>query len=267
MFFRLFEKEEKSGFFLLKETVFDGTKQIDKEKFVLKKLCFVLHGWGANSLTYKSLYVDLLERVDGVVALDFPGLGCEKLNKSFTLDDFANYLKTVFDLFESDDVCFLCHSFGARVFFVFYDAFEECCSSIKKLILLAPAGIKHRFSIVRFLKVKKFKHLVKKCKKYPHLCEKLAKFGSNDYKNIKTSCLRETFKNVVRVDNVAFAKKIKIPTIIIWGRNDRDVKKYMVKKLARLISSSQLFVIRDAGHFAFLDKRHEVSLIIKKFLS
>ena len=262
MFFRLFEKDNKNGYYKLKETIVSSASKMHD----YDKVMFVLHGWGAESQTYKSMFLDLLESVDAIVAIDFPGFGNEKIYRSFTLDDYADYLQSIIKLFCAKHIFFLCHSFGARVFFVFYKKYFECYSNMSKLILMAPAGIKPRFSLIRFLKVKKYKHFAKKCKNNPKLCEKLSKYGSNDYKNIKSDILKNTFKNVVGVDASGFAACVKLPTIIIWGTGDYDVKRHMVIKLNKLIAGSKLYIIKHAGHFPFLFDKAGVISIIKNFL-
>ena len=47
-------------------------------------------------------------------------------------------------------------------------------------------------------------------------------------------------------------KEIKVPTIIIWGKYDKDTPMYMARKLNRNIKDSSL-VTYPAGHYSYLD--------------
>ena len=78
--------------------------------------------------------------------------------------------------------------------------------------------------------------------------------------------MKETFKLVVNEDLSNDAKTIKVPTVIVWGEKDNETKLYMAKKLNRLIIGSSLKIIKDAGHFSFIDKPQEFLIILDTFL-
>lgn len=60
--------------------------------------------------------------------------------------------------------------------------------------------------------------------------------------------------------------KIKAPTIILAGENDKVVLLSEEEKINKYIKNSKLIVIKGASHFPYLERKREVSLIIMAFL-
>ena len=73
-------------------------------------------------------------------------------------------------------------------------------------------------------------------------------------------------KKVVNEDLSYDAKFITKPTIIVWGNKDKETKIFMAKKLHRLIISSSLYILKNSGHFSFLDKPQEFLIILDTFI-
>ena len=90
------------------------------------------------------------------------------------------------------------------------------------------------------------------------------KFGSEDYKNADK--LRPVLVNVVNEDFTDLLKKIKCPVFIYWGEKDMSTPLWMAKKMNKLINDSALYVVKNGGHFSFLDDNRIIS-IIKSFIS
>lgn len=54
--------------------------------------------------------------------------------------------------------------------------------------------------------------------------------------------------------NTSEIQKIKNPTLVLWGKNERLFPVWHAKKAHELIQNSQLTIIDDAGHMPFLDQ-------------
>ena len=61
-------------------------------------------------------------------------------------------------------------------------------------------------------------------------------------------------------------KGIKNSTLVIVGDKDRETPLYMAKKINRGITGSKLCVIKNAGHFAFIDKPQQFNGEVTEFL-
>ena len=93
------------------------------------------------------------------------------------------------------------------------------------------------------------------------------KFASSDYSAIKSDIVRQTFSKVISLDLTKNLKEIETPVLLMWGENDMDTPLYMAKIMEKNIKDSGLVVLKNAGHFSYIDKSGEFNLIVDKFLS
>ena len=88
------------------------------------------------------------------------------------------------------------------------------------------------------------------------------RFASQDYKNAKP-IMREILKKTVAKDLTNSAKKITIPTILIYGENDTVTPPYFGKKYNKLIEKSSLYILPTFNHNTILSAgKYQVSSII-----
>ena len=93
----------------------------------------------------------------------------------------------------------------------------------------------------------------------------LGKFGSSDYKK-SPEILRKTMSIIVNEDERDILTNIECPTLLIWGENDEDTPLEDAKIMEKNIKDSGLVVLKNAGHFSYLDCYNDFSVIIKNFL-
>ena len=194
--------------------------------------------------------------------------------KVMTIDDYAENICKLLELFEFDKLTIFCHSFGARVFFSFLkrsetdDRYYTVLSKLGKVIFTGAAGLKQRPNLLKYLRIKRYKYLKKKCKNNPKYMQKLLKYGSNDYKNLNNDIMKETFVNAVNsVYPASIIKKVSVRTLIIHGKSDREVPLYLANKLHKIIKSSKLEIMKGAGHFAFLDDSIAFNNLLFSFMA
>ena len=170
-----------------------------------------------------------------------------------TIEDYANgVLKRISDL-NIEAPILVGHSFGGRIAM----RIATISSDIKGLILLDSAGILPRRGVRYYLNVARYK--IAKCLHFKKLPQ-----GSADYRAL-SGVMKKTFVNVVNESSEADARRIRIPTLLIWGSEDRDTPLYMCRKLHRLIKWSELLVVRGAGHFAYLEYSDYHYRVIRSF--
>lgn len=240
-------------------------KKLHYEYFVKNKsfpTVVLLHGWGGNYCSFNPLLL-AFENYN-ILTLDFWGFGeSEKPNVNFSLFSYSKPVLALINYLNLTKCVLLGHSFGGRVALVLGADYPNL---VQGMVLLDSAGIKPRFNLRKALKVQKYKFtkfLVN------HKCvsaRRLLKYGSADYKKL-TDDEKRVFNSIINLDLSGYAKKIDCKTLIVWGENDKDTPLYMAKKLHKYISNSNLFVVKNAGHFSYLDSSKVVNKIVKDFLN
>lgn len=229
-----------------------------------KETVVLLHGWGVSGEVFLPLADFLRKNSFRAYVLDFPGFGKSPIpKKALNLND---YLKIVRELIEKEikeEVILVGHSFGGRVAIKFSALYPQL---IKKLILIDSAGFVKRGFKIWLIRI--FSKLFKPIFNLPIFSSLKIKI----YKKLNTEDyllnpeLKETYKNIVKEDLKEFLPKITIPTLIIWGKEDKITPLSWGKRINKLISQSKFYEIKG-GHFSFLDNAAECYLIIKNFLT
>jgi pimeloyl-ACP methyl ester carboxylesterase len=78
--------------------------------------------------------------------------------------------------------------------------------------------------------------------------------------------MKYSFVKIISEDLSIYLKEIKVPTLLIFGKNDRETPLYMAKKLKKNIAQSELLIFENSGHFAFIDESKKFNIIAKSFL-
>lgn len=226
-----------------------------------EKVVLLLHGWGGNLNSFRSLETFLISQNFSVITVDFPSFGgSDQPSENFDLWD---YKKIVVELLQAENiqkVSIVAHSFGGRVTFLLASENPEL---VDKLILCDVAGIKPRFNLAKQCKIWKYK-LLKKLKAKGLYKKDLLSYGSDDYRAMPEK-LKPVFNKIVKTDLTGRLKNIVAPTIIIWGKQDKDTPFYMAKKINKNIKNSAIITF-EGGHFCYLNNADKFNLIIENFL-
>ena len=217
----------------------------------------LLHGWGQNIEMMKPLG-DLLADNYHITIIDLPGFG--KSKEPATILDVGDYTEIVHDLLKSLKVVkptLIGHSFGGRISIRYGASYD-----VEKLVLCGAPCVKTKKELT--LKEK----MLKSVKKLPSM-EKLADIaknyiGSTDYKNA-SPMMRDILVKVVGEDLSEYAKKIKVPVILIWGEYDEAVPLEEGRMLEKLLSDGAMIVL-PGTHYAYLENLYQVGAIINKFM-
>ncbi len=227
----------------------------------------LLHGWGCSLDIWKSVAGDL-ERNFRVWAIDFPGFGQSPAPQ--TAWDVESYTRCFEEFVQAagiDNPVLIGHSFGGRVAIRYASR-----NPVSKMVLVDAAGIKPRRSAGYYAKVYSFK-LLKKflpavigAQRAEKIIERRrAKSGSADYKAL-SGTMRGTFVRVVNEDLRRFLPLIKAPTLLVWGDMDTATPLRDAKIMEKHIPDAGLVVFKGAGHYSFLERAAEFSIVINNFL-
>ncbi len=220
----------------------------------------VLHGW-TYSLDKWNKFVEFLKGSGfEVEVIKIPGL-TENNMEVWDLDKYSVWLRDRLSK-EEDKIILLGHSNGGRIASHFAAKFP---AKIKKLILVDTAGMYHKepaLEIKRFL----FGAAAKIGKRITN-SNILRKFlyrlaWEKDYQEA-TPTMRKTMLNLINSDLAPEFKKIKTPTLIIWGENDRITPLSDGQLINKLIKNSKLKIVKGARHSPFYTHAGEVVRIIK----
>jgi len=192
-----------------------------------------LHGWGANADSFAQ--VSRFFTGAGVQCI-FVNFDCNP-NREMTLDDYVEVVEQKL-IDEKITRCNIVgHSFGCRVAVLLAGRNPHM---IDQMVLTGAAGLRARFNLKVWAKIRLYKMF------------KIGK-GSSDYSKLSPTG-KHTFQNIIHRDLSREISKLKTPTMLICGKNDKSTPLYMAKRWTRLQKSSILKVYTEAGHFAFLDQ-------------
>jgi pimeloyl-ACP methyl ester carboxylesterase len=91
------------------------------------------------------------------------------------------------------------------------------------------------------------------------------RIASTDYLN--AGPLRATFVAIVNEDLRPALPAIECPTLLVWGENDEDTPLADARIMEKQIPNSSLLVLKNAGHFSYLDQYGRLRLALIPFLN
>lgn len=218
----------------------------------------LLHGWGQN-IEMMDPIGKRLEEDFYITNIDLPGYGkSEEPKKVYTIYDYYETIKKLLNKLKIYNPILIGHSFGGRIAIV-YAAKEK----VDKLVLLGAPFKKSTKSDTLKVKILKF------LKKVP-IINKLApymktKIGSRDYKNA-TPIMRDILVNTINEDLEKYLREIKIPTLLIWGTNDREASIEDAKYAEDIMEDAGLVIFEGCSHYAYLERISQTINVLKSFL-
>ena len=215
-----------------------------------------LHGYLSSKEAFAA-QIAYFSKFYRVTAIDFLGFGGSKpLLQPFSVTDYAVWTKEVFALLDIKNPHIVAHSFGCRVA---VKMLAKDNNMADKLLLTGPAGIIRKRGLKYHCKVKTYR-LVRRFA--PHFAER--HFGSLEYRSL-SPVMRESYKKIVNEDLREDASKIKNPTLIVVGEEDRTTPLAEAKIYLQSLPNGGLKRMRG-GHFAFAEEPLLFNLITEEFL-
>ena len=223
-----------------------------------KNTVVLLHGWGQNIEMMKPIG-DKLSKENRIIIVDLPGFGESK--EPDTIWTMYDYTECIHELLESLKVknpMLIGHSFGGKISLIYASKYE-----VSKLVLFGSPFKKE----IKKLSLKT--RILKKLKKVPGLnkLEGFAKrhIGSRDYRQ-SSDFMRKIMVEHVNLDITEDVKKIKCPTIIIWGTLDQEVPIERAYELESLISDASVIPYEGCTHYAYLERLNQTINVLWNFL-
>lgn len=230
------------------------------------KVIVCLHGWGDNSKTFSLLESELQVRYK-VLTLDLPGIGHSQAPEiAWSLGNYAEFVRDWLGKIGIEDVyAIIGHSNGGAI------AMHGVAKNVlkpQKLVLLASAGVRNNHKLRR--KLLKAASKTGKLITAPLPRPTRIKIRNRFYKGIGSDIglfphMEETFRKIVTEDTQSDAKNIKVPTLLIYGDNDKATPSSYGRTFHDLIKGSKLETLQ-AGHFLHQEQPQAVAELISDFL-
>lgn len=231
-----------------------------------------LHGWGSNLEVFRRS-ISFLSQTHTVYALDLPGCGgtdepkipLDAAGYASFVNDFANRLGV-------KKASLIGHSNGGRTI-IRLATWEGRTLDIDKIILIDSAGIKASPTFAKTLKSSVFKigksvlnvGILKKM--FPDALKNLQnKFGSEDYRNA-SPMMKQCMVKLINEDLTPLLACIKFPTLLVWGDKDTATPLSDGKLMEKLIPDSGLVVLKNSGHYSFLEQPLIFTSVLDSFLN
>ena len=213
----------------------------------------LLHGWGCDGDIFKPLIERFPEK--SFLTVDFPPFGrSEKIIADWNIFTYVGMLMSLCEHLHIDKCDVLGHSFGGRIAIILAAVKR---SLVQSCILVDSAGMKPKRSLK--FKCKQYSYQLKKA-----MGRKPKTIASPDYLALDAQN-RSVFSSIVSTHLEEYCQKISRPTLIIWGEKDSETPLYMAKRMQKKIRNSTLQVIDGAGHYSFLDRPLEFTMLVSRF--
>lgn len=216
----------------------------------------LLHGWGQNIQMMDPLG-NYLKANHKITIVDLPGFGLSsEPDYSYSVYDYVELLKELFDKLKITNPTLIGHSFGGRLSIVYASKYP-----VYKLILFGSPCVRHEPKS----KKQGILKALKKIKVLSPVASLMKKFiGSTDYKQASPR-MREVLVKTVNEDLSACAKKITCPVLLVWGDNDKAVPVEEAHELDNLLKDSALIIL-PGTHYCYLENLHQVINILNNFI-
>ncbi len=245
---------------------YDIFKHLDALKDTEKPSILFLHGWGVGFDSYLQL-INRLQADFTVYAVDMPGFG--KSTEPTSIWGVADYAKFVLAFvskinLSTKKLYVIGHSNGGRILIYLLGALNNSIGA-EKAVFLDAAGIKPKRSAAYYAKVYSYKLAKQLLTPLPKLRERLIKSrGSDDYRSA-SPLMRGVMSKLLNEDMTVHLKSIKVPTLLIWGKDD-DSTPYSDALLMEKIIPDAGLVTLSGGHWAPIQQLGTTVKVLESFL-
>lgn len=204
----------------------------------MEKRIVLLHGWSARAEKLENLRLELEKLGWKVLNLDMPGFGLVATKEPWGVSEYTSWVMEQIDKeWKRGTYVVFGHSFGGRLTIKM-----AADGQINKAVVCCPGGLSRPNIIKRTL----FELLAKLGKffgldKYRWLLYKLAR--EHDYEKAN-DVMKQVFKKVIAEDLNPLLEKINIPTLVLWGKQDKVVPYTDAAKF----KNAKTILFDDQGH-------------------
>ena len=194
-----------------------------------------------------------------IIMIDLPNQGKSKpIYQKIEMDDYIQIIHNFLITNKFNPKIIIGHSFGGKLAFLYALKYP-----VNKLVLVAPSLVKNK-SLITYFKIYKYK-FYKNLKYYFNIKINLNKYGSKEYQTQKGI----EKQNFIIATNNYYNKeliKIKIPTLLYYGKLDKATPLKEGKYINKKIKNSKLIIDSEGDHFAMYNNPYLFIRKVKEFL-
>ncbi|MCD6410659.1 alpha/beta hydrolase [bacterium] len=226
----------------------------------------ILHGWGASADSWREVQ-NILSKNFQVIVLDLPGFGRSDLPPQvWNLDNYKDFILRFLEKMKLEKVYLLGHSFGGNIAIKLSVDYPE---KFTKIVLVDAAAIRRPKNIFQKI-IGVFAGIISLFSFLPGYKFLRRSFyrivlRKTDYLKV-AGTMKEVFKKVISEDLKDYCHKVKVPTLIIWGKKDKITPLKDGFLINKLIPNSKIEIIEEALHAPNLSHPEELAQIIKEHL-
>ncbi len=223
---------------------------------------YILHGWTYSLDKWNAFCNQLHQAGFEAVQLKVPGLTVPS-EKALNIKNYIEWLDK--ELAGEQNPVVIGHSNGGRIALAYTQQFPD---RLGHLILIDSAGVVMP-SYFKKMKKQALQITAKAGKPLGRVKPLRSLFyravGAHDYLEASPH-MRVTMQNMFEADKKMNLAYVRVPTTIIWGKEDTYTPLAMGQKMHQFIKGSHFFVIEGAKHAPFHTHPHETVKIIQQEL-
>jgi pimeloyl-ACP methyl ester carboxylesterase len=236
-----------------------------------------IHGLGSSADRWGNIPKSLSANFH-TISLDLPGFGesDKPLSMDYTIKNFRDVVIDFVNLLAiNDQTSIVGHSLGG---YIASEVTMQNKTNVERLVLIDSSGLLKKPTplLEEYLSVAMnptnanvrniFEQMVSDGTKIPlKLVESFIKrINLPNAKYAFKSTLENSANTQIKLDKLKLMDSI--PTLIIWGVEDRVIPLQHSELFKKSISNSHIEIIQDAGHAPFTEKPEQVSELIHNFL-
>ncbi len=204
-------------------------------------------GWGAGGSTYQAIF-HLLEKDYHLISPDMPGFGKADIPKKiWDLEEYGEYVSSFIDQLSLKNITLIGHSTGAAI--ALHTATKS--NSIKRLILIGPYGLplgqsRHKL-LIRYLR--EFFTELKETANVSTFIKTSTNLLSI-MRNIKYTLpyTLHIFDEQLQNNETLFTK-ITVPTLILWGKDDKIFGKDYADKIRHSLPNAAIHEVEGTHNW------------------
>ena len=226
----------------------------------------LIHGAGGTHLNWPAQ----IRRLAGqrVFALDLPGHGKSGGVGCQSIDDYVSVLLRFMKEVRLSAAVLVGHSMGSAI------VLSAALKHPKRVLGLGLVGSGAKLRVAKALlelasNPASFLSVVKMVTEYSYsasTAQRLKELGAQRMAEVRPSVLAGDFLACDSFDVMDQVTKIKAPTLIVCGQDDRMTPLNRSEYLRDRIQGAELQVIEQAGHMVMLESPDEVAAALEKFL-
>jgi len=235
----------------------------------------LMHGLGGYAERWSNL-IPLLSKEFHIIAPDLIGYGqSDKPSVDYTPELFVKFVFEFIEALEIEKTCMIGTSLGGQIV-------AECAATqsplIEKIVLISPAGIMRKstptldaYTMAALYPNKEsvktaYQMMVGPGKKISEIS--IERFVNNMSRPNAKMVFLSTLLGLKNAPDISEKLgKIIVPTLIIWGREDKLIPFEYSEQFVSAIKNCELAPMEGCGHSPYVEDPEKLSELVNKFLS